>query len=61
MEEILIEWAKNTPVIGVLLFAWMGERKERAQLAEYCRQRQAEYVNVILRLTGNGKDIDEIN
>lgn len=60
MEEVLIEFATSSPLYAVLLYWVYQERKERLALVEYARARQSEYVNVILRLVGQGNSADEI-
>lgn len=34
MEALLIEWAKNAPVLFILAIAWIQERSERRQLQQ---------------------------
>jgi hypothetical protein len=60
MEEVLLELAKSSPIYAILLYWIFAERKERLELSAYCRQRQSDYMNVILRLVGKGKDVDEL-
>jgi len=60
MEDILLELATNSPVYAILLFWIMAERKERLELKNYVRGRENQLLNIILRLSGNGQDADEI-
>jgi len=52
MEQILTSLAESIPVVAVLLFWIISERKEKAELIAYHRSQAAQSMRIILSLIG---------
>lgn len=52
MEDVLLEMAKNIPVVAVLLFWVNSERKERLETIAHYREQSQQHMRIVLSLVG---------